>query len=108
MKLLFDQGTRTPLLGHIPEHMTDTLAEKGWSEKDNGELLVLAEREGYEVLVKSDRNLRHQQDLVGRQIGMKVLLSANWPEIRRRTREISQVIAATRPGDVIEIPIRHG
>ena len=108
MKLLFDQGTPAPLRRHLPGHSTDTLAEKGWSDKDNGELLDLAEREEYEVLVTTDQNLRHQQNLVGRQIGIVVLLSANWREIRLRTREISQVIEATRPGEIVEVSVRDG
>lgn len=45
MKLLFDQGTPAPLRGHLREHSVDTLVEKGWSDKGNGELLDLAERE---------------------------------------------------------------
>ncbi|MDE2974017.1 MAG: hypothetical protein OXU64_04715 [Gemmatimonadota bacterium] len=44
MKLLFDQGTPAPLRRHLSGHSVDTLAEKGWAEKDNGELLYLAER----------------------------------------------------------------
>ena len=108
MKRLFDQATPAPLRGHLSEHITDKLAEKGWSDKDNGALLVLAEREGYEVLVATDQSLRHPQNLVGRQIGVVVLRSANWPEIRLRTREISQAIAATRPGDIVEVSIRDG
>ena len=65
MKLLFDQGTRAPLRGNLHEHTVDALAEKGWSDKDNGELLDLAESEGYEVFVTTDQNLRHQQNLTG-------------------------------------------
>ena len=41
MKLLFDQGTPAPLRRHLQEHTVDTLAEKGWSDKSNGELLVV-------------------------------------------------------------------
>ena len=56
----------------------DTLAEKGWSDKDNGELLDLAERERYEVFVTTDQSLRHQQNLADRQIGIVVLLATAW------------------------------
>ena len=65
MRVLFDQGTPAPLRGYLREHTVDTLAEKGWSEKDNGALLNLAEREGYQVFVTTDQNLRHQQNLAG-------------------------------------------
>ena len=106
MKVLFDQGTPAPLREHLPQRSVDTLAEKGWSDKDNGELLDLAEREGYEILVTTDQNLRHQQNLTGKQIGIVVLLSTAWPAIRLRTREINQAIAAVRPGEIVEVPIR--
>ena len=85
----------------------DTLAEKGWSDKTNGELLILAEREGYEILVTTDQSLRHQQNLKDRRMGIVVLLSANWPEIRRWTREVGQAISAVRPGEVVEVAIRN-
>ena len=84
----------------------DTLAEKGWSDKDNGELLDLAEREGYEVLVTTDQNLRHQQNLAGRQLGVVVLLATAWSGVRLRAREIARALEAARPDEVVEVPIR--
>ena len=108
MKLLFDQGTPAPLRNHLPEHSADTLAEKGWSEKDNGELLDLAEREGYQILVTTDQNLRHQQNLAGRRIGIVVLLANAWPRVRQHTPEIREAISAVGPGEVVEVPIRAG
>lgn len=107
MKLLFDQGTPAPLREHLAPHAVETLAEKSWSDKSNGELLDLAEQEGYDVLVTTDQSLRYQQNLARRQIGIVVLLSTDWHEVRRRTREIDQAIAAVRPGGVIEVPIRE-
>lgn len=106
MKLLFDRGTPAPLRGNLQEHTVDTLAEKGWSDKDNGELLDLAEREGYEAFVTTDQNLRHQQNLTGRQIGTLVLLATAWPDVRLRTREIRQAISLVRRGEVREVSIR--
>ena len=57
MKLLFDQGTPAPLRNRLPAHSVDTLAERGWSEKDNGELLDLAEREGSHLLASRPSSL---------------------------------------------------
>lgn len=108
MKLLFDQGTPAPLREHLTEHSVDTLAEKGWSDKSNGELLDLAEQEEYEVFVTTDQNLRHQQNLERRQIGVVVLLANAWPRVRLHTKEIGKAISAVRPGEVIEVPIRVG
>ena len=105
MRLLFDQGTPAPLRERLSAHSADTLAEKGWSDKDNGELLE-AEREGYEVLVTTDQSLPYQQSLAGRRIGIVVLLSADWREVRVRTREIGEAIAAVGAAEVIEVPTR--
>ena len=106
MKLLFDQGTPAPLRGSLVPHWVDTVAEKGWSDKGNGELLDLAEQQGYEVLVTTDQSLRFQQNLTGRRVGLVVLLSTDWREIRLRTNEIGAAIEAARSGAVIEVPIR--
>ena len=95
MKVLFDQGTPAPLRDHLPEHRVDTLAAKGWSDKDNGALLDLAEEAGYDALVTTDQNLRHQQNLTGRQIGIVILLATAWPEIRLRATEIDRAIIIT-------------
>ena len=105
MKLLFDQGTPAPLRNHLPENSVETLAEKGWSDKDNGALLDLAEQEGYDVLVTTDQSIRHQQNLTDRRIGIVVHLTNAWPAVRLRTREISEAIAAVRPGEVVELRI---
>ena len=106
MKFLFDQGTPAPLREHLPGHSADTLVEKGWSDKDNGELLDVAQREGYEVLVTTDQSLPCQQNLAGRRVGIVVLLSVDWREVRLRTGEIGESIAAVGAGEVIEVPIR--
>ena len=83
----------------------DTLADKGWSTKDNGELLNLAQHEGYTVLVTTDQNFRYQQNLEGRQIGIVVLLSANWTRVRLQAGEINSAIATVSPGAIIEVPL---
>lgn len=106
MKVLFDQGTPAPLREHLPEHRVDTLAAKGWSDKDNGELLDLAEREGYEIFVTTDRSLRHQLNPARRRIGIVVLPGTVWPAIRLRTEDIRKAVAAVRSGEVREVPVR--
>ena len=79
MKILFDQGTPVPLRRYLRPHMIDTTAERGWSTVTNGELLNLAEQEGYAVVVTTDQNLRYQQNLIERKLGIVVLMSASWP-----------------------------
>ncbi len=50
-----------------------TAYELGWSTVTNGDLIRLAEQEGYELLITTDTNLRYQQNLRQRSIAILVL-----------------------------------
>ena len=82
-----------------------TVADRGWSELDNGDLLDKAEKDGYEVLITTDQNMRYQQNLSGRRLAIVVLLSTAWPDVRLRIEEIRASLIDIRSGDVREVPI---
>ena len=105
MRVLFDQGVPVPLRPLLSGHDVSTAYELGWSELTNGELLSSAEREGYEVLVTTDANLRHQQDLGARSVGVVVLKSTSWPRIRRVVPAIIEAIEAARPVSCTEFEV---
>lgn len=105
MRILFDQGTPVPLRRYLPGHSIDTAYERGWSELANGNLLSKAEQEGYELLVTTDRNLRYEQNLEGRQIAIAVLTTTSWPRIKQQTDCVQSAIDAIQPGGYQEIPI---
>ena len=105
MKILFDQGTPRPLREHLNGHSVDTAAEQGWSGLGNGDLIEKAEQEGYEVLITTDQNMRHQQNLADKKLAVVVLLSTAWPNIQLRTEEIRNVLSEIRPGEVREVQI---
>ena len=73
MRILLDHGTPRPLRGHLPEHVVDTAAERGWSRLGNGELLAEAERAAYDVLITTDQNMRYQQNLAALRLAIVVL-----------------------------------
>ena len=58
MRILFDQGTPVPLRRSLTGHDVATAYELGWSTVTNGDLIRLAEQEGYELLITTDTNLR--------------------------------------------------
>ncbi len=105
MRVLFDQGTPVPLRGALDEYDISTAYERGWSTLDNGELLEAAEGEGFEVLVATYRNLRHQQDLRGRNIAIVVLTTTSWPRIRHDIPAVVRAIGAASPGSYTEVQI---
>ncbi len=81
------------------------MAERGWSELGNGDLIARAEDEGYDVVVTTDQNMRYQQNLTGRRVAILVLLSTAWPYVRLRTEEIRVALSEVRPGEFREVPI---
>lgn len=70
----------------------------------NGELLAKAEA-AFDVLVTTDRNLRHQQNLADQQIAILVLPTTSWPRLQSITREIAAAIDALKPGHYVEVPL---
>ncbi len=58
----------------------------------NGDLLKVAEREGYTVFVTTDQNLKYQQNMTGRRMGIVVIMSASWPRIQQRIPEVLAAI----------------
>ena len=80
----------------------ETAYEKGWSALRNGELLAKAEAE-FDVLVTTDRNLRHQQNLADRRIAIVVLPTTSWPRLQRIAREIAAAVDALKPGQYLEV-----
>ncbi len=105
MYILFDQGTPVPLRKFLDPHQVETAFEQGWSTLKNGELLTVAEQNGFEVFVTTDQNLLFQQNLVKRNIAIVVLSSTSWPRIQKAVSEVTQAINAALPGSFQEVMI---
>jgi predicted nuclease of predicted toxin-antitoxin system len=78
MKVLIDECAPKALKKHLTNqgHECLTVQEAGWSGKQNGELLSLAEA-AFDVLVTLDTNLRYQQNLASRRIAIVILRSSS-------------------------------
>jgi hypothetical protein len=105
MRLIFDQGVPHPLRRYLVNHLVDTSAELGWSTLQNGDLLEVAEKAGYDALITTDQNLRYQQNLTARTLAIVVLRSTSWPKMQQRLEDICQAIDAVRVGDYLEIEL---
>ena len=79
MKILFDNGTPKPIARSLAGHTVTYARRIGWHELSNGELIRMAEDAGYEVLLSTDKNIRYQQNLSSRKIGIVVLGNSQWP-----------------------------
>lgn len=102
MRVLFDQGTPVPLRAHLAGHAVSTALEKGWSTLENGELLRRAALE-FDVLVSTDQNLRHQQNLGSSGLAVLILKTTSWPLIRSQVSRVVDAIADIKAGEYREV-----
>ncbi len=105
MQILFDQGTPAPLRRFLTAHDVSTAYEQGWSTVTNGDLIRLAEQQGYELLITTDTNLRYQQNLKTRAIAILVLSTTSWPRIRSAAELVVVEVAGIRAGEYCELRI---
>jgi len=104
MKVLIDECAPRALKSFLSNHGFDcsTVQESGWSGRQNGELLALAEA-GFDVFVTLDTNLRYQQNLTGRRIAVVVLLvhSNRLADLTPHFPTCAAAIQKSHPGDLV-------
>ncbi len=105
MRVLFDQGTPVPIRRFLTEHSVRTAAEQQWTTLENGQLLEAAETNGFDVLLTTDKNIRHQQNLADRRIAIVVLGEPSWPILRSHVQRVVTAVDAATPGSYTEVEI---
>jgi hypothetical protein len=105
MRVLFDNGTPRGVAAGLAEHDVEEARSRGWDTLRNSELLDAAEAAGFEVIITTDRNIRHQQNLKNRKIAIVVLGKGRWTLIKKRLPEIAAAVAAASPGSFAELDI---
>jgi predicted nuclease of predicted toxin-antitoxin system len=106
MKLLLDECAprKIKFLSAAQGIVCETVSDAGWSGKENGELLSLAEQQ-YKVLVTIDRNIRHQQNLAGRKISILIIrtISNDYEDIRHLIPAAIEALKSIRTGQFVEV-----
>lgn len=74
MKVLLDECLPRKLKFGIDAEFVQTVPEAGWASKQNGELLMLAEK-SLDVLITKDQNMEHQQAISRFDIAFVVLVA---------------------------------
>ena len=76
MKILIDECLPAAMKDSLTAygHQCETVREAGFGSKKNGELVALADRK-WDVLLTSDRNMKHQLNMAGRKISILVILA---------------------------------
>lgn len=106
MKVLIDECAPRALAKFLSGqgHECQTVQEAGWTGKQNGELLTLAEAR-FDVLVTIDANFPYQQNISGRRIAIVILASR-----ANRLADLSPLFTACasalkkiRPGETVTV-----
>ena len=105
MRVLFDNGTPRGVAAALADHLIEEARSRGWDALKNGELLDVAEAAGFDVLVTTDRHIRHQQNLVGRKVAIVVLSKGRWKLIKNHLPDIAKAVADAAPGSYVEVDI---
>ena len=98
MRVLLDENLDHRLRKYLGEHDVVTVSYMGWIGLKNGELLRMAEENGFQVFVTGDRTLSHEQNLTGRQLAIIVLSSIELPILRKHLSSIVDAIDRALPG----------
>ena len=78
MKILLDENLPTKLKFDFGEGIEIfTVKDMGWLGKKNGELLGLAELNGFNLFVTIDKNLKHQQSIYKFNLKFIILLAVD-------------------------------
>jgi hypothetical protein len=102
MRVLFDPRHIVAAQTLACAHHVETAHQRGWSKLLNSELLAAAEAAGFDLLITTDQNLRHQQDLSRFGIAVLVLMIANWPTIEPHAPMIAAAVDKIRPRQYVE------
>ena len=105
MKILLDHNLDRRLKNYLTDYETATTQEQNWVDVTNGELLALAEENGFDVLLTADTNIKSQQNLSNRKISILVLRAFNnrLATHAEMVEGIHKALPEIQPGEIVEI-----
>jgi hypothetical protein len=89
----------------LPDHEVISAPKMGWGALENGELLAVAEANGFDVLITGDKNISYQQRLTGRRIAIIVLSTNHWPTVRAQQELVVDAVKAAFAGGYAEVAL---
>lgn len=105
MRILIDECLPAALRETVAGlgHECETVRQAGYGSK-NGELLTLAEGR-WDVLLTSDRRIKYQQNMTGRQVSIVVLRakSNRMKDLLPLMPSCAQALLSVSPGQIIEV-----
>jgi len=105
MKILVDECLPSELCVVLTEmgHECRTVRQAGFGSKKNGELLALAEGR-WDVLLTGDRNIKYQQNMIGRNVSILILRakSNRMKDLLPLIPACGEALLSLQPGQIAE------
>jgi hypothetical protein len=98
MKVLLDENLDHRLRGNLGAHEIFTASYKGWDGLKNGNLIRVAEYDGFDVLLTGDQTLCYEQNLSGRRLAIIAMSSVEWRIVKDYLAQIITAIDNAVPG----------
>ena len=99
MKLLLDEGVPDIIKQRLSSFSIFSVKEMAWRGITNGKLLDLMSQHEFQIIITTDKNLPHQQNLTKRQISAIILPANEIPTVVELLPEIAGAIDTILPGD---------
>ena len=103
MNIVFDENVPHPLRQFFPTDTVSTVQEMGWGGFKNGVLVGFIDGK-FDVFLIADKNLRYQQNLVHRKVGIVELPTNRWPLLKVMAPRIVAAVHASTPGSYTIVP----
>jgi hypothetical protein len=71
----------------------------------NGALIAAAEEAGFEVLLTTDKSIRHQQNLKARRLAIVALQHSQWPMVKLVSSKIVAAVESIEAGGYMEVEV---
>ena len=105
-RILLDTNMPTGLRAVLSDHEVVSAPKMGWGALENGELLAVAEADGFDMLITGDKNIAYQQRITGRRIAIIVLSTNHWPSVRAQQKLVVDAVEAAIAGSYAEVRLR--
>jgi hypothetical protein len=103
MKIMLDECVPVQIRDALPKHEIHSATDPQWRGLNNGELLHLAERQEFKVIIVADKNMRYQQNLSSRNITILELWANHRPTLEQHFQYIRIAVEQMLPGQYLEL-----
>lgn len=103
MKVILDEMLPAAVAGLLPDHVVSTVKAGGYTGLSNGELIRMAARDGYDVLVTADRNVPAQQNVPESGLAVVLVRGSRMADIEPQAARIRAAVAGARQGTVTRV-----